>query len=336
MTDKRRGPVEGLIKAILFIASLVYYSAIRVWNFCYDANIFKIHSSGVRIISVGNITLGGTGKTPFVIFLAKLLNTRGASTGILIRGYGNDEWRMLRDKLRHIPVIKDRDRVRSAKEAKKLYNPSVLILDDGFQHRRLRRGLDILLVDAAEGFGNGQILPRGILREPLGSIRRADFVVLTKSDFGRANLDSIKLTLAGLKIKGTVLEAQYRPLDFLRLGASSPLGLDVVRGKRISALSAVANPEYFKYMLKNLGAELADIADYPDHHDYTLADLDSVRERAKNLSCEYIVITEKDTVKLNDIKAGERGLPILALRIELVITDGLEKLDAGLNSVHIF
>ena len=333
MKDERRSLVHTLPKLLLYIISLFYIAIIKIWNFCYEKGIFKIYKVDTKIISVGNITLGGTGKTPFAIFLAALLKKEGKSLGILLRGYGDDEWLMLEKNISSVPVIKGRDRVKSAKEAKRIYNSEILILDDGFQHRRLKRDLDIVLIDARQSFGNERIFPRGILREPLSAIKRADIIVLTKADFGRDNIQNLRITLSGDFKKHKALEAVYKPMWFLGLRDGSRLGLEIVRNKKICVLSAIADSAYFKYMLKNLGADLAQVIDYPDHHNYAEKDLDYVQNKAENKGCEFIVTTEKDMVKLSAIRYPLNAIPILALHIELKITKGMEELISRLNSL---
>lgn len=197
MRDKRKGLIDLLPKLLLKIASLFYTSIIKIWNFCYETGIFKTHRVKAKVISIGNITLGGTGKTPFTMFLADLLKKQGKRVAVIIRGYGNDEWRLIERNSTSIPVIKGRDRLKSAREAETAHNAEILIMDDGFQHRRLSRDLDILLIDAKETFGNECIFPRGILREPLSAIKRAEVVVLTKADFGKDNIRNLRITLSG-------------------------------------------------------------------------------------------------------------------------------------------
>ncbi|MCK4463594.1 MAG: tetraacyldisaccharide 4'-kinase [Candidatus Omnitrophica bacterium] len=345
MKNQRRSFVHALPKLLLYITSLFYIAIIKIWNFCYEKGVFKIHKVDTKIISVGNITLGGTGKTPFAIFLAALLKKQGRSVAILIRGYGDDEWRMLEKNIPSVPVIKGRDRVESAKEAKRIYNSEILILDDGFQHRRLKRDLDIVLIDARQSFGNERIFPRGVLREPLSALKRADIIVLTKADFGRDNIRNLRITLSGGFEKHKALEAVYKPMRFLGLRDGKRLGLEIARNKKICVLSAIADSAYFKYMLKNLGAGLTEIIDYPDHHNYTEKDLAYVEKKAQESGCEFIVTTEKDAVKLSAISYPLRGgsaslrtqlsaTPILVLCIELEITKGMEELIARLNRLY--
>ena len=334
MKDEKRGFIHILPKLLLYIASLFYILIIKIWNFCYQEGIFKIHKVDAKVISVGNITVGGTGKTPFAIFLAALLKKQGKSAAILIRGYGDDEWRMLEKNAPSVPVIKGRDRLRSAKKTKSIHNSEILILDDGFQHRRLKRDLDIVLIDARQSFGNECIFPRGMLREPLSALKRADIIVLTKADFGIGNIQNLRITLSGVLEKHKALEAVYKPTFFIDLRDGNRLNLKTVQNKKICVLSAIADSAYFKYMLKNLEADLVEAIDYPDHHNYTEGDLMYVEKKALESGCEFIITTEKDAVKLENLQLKTYNLQLLALRIELEITKGMEELVDRLNRLY--
>ncbi len=334
MKDEKRGFIHILPKLLLYIISLFYRAIIKIWNFCYQEGIFKIHKVDAKVISVGNITVGGTGKTPFAIFLAGLLKKQGRSLAILIRGYGDDEWRMLEKNIPSVPVMKGRDRLRSAKKAKSIHNSEILILDDGFQHRRLKRDLDIVLIDAHQSFGNECIFPRGMLREPLSALKRADIIVLTKADFGIGNIRNLRITLSGVLQKHKALEAVYKPTCFIDLRDGNRLNFKTVQNKKICVLSAIADSAYFKYMLKNLGADLVEAIDYPDHHNYTEGDLMYVEKKALESGCEFIITTEKDAVKLENLQLKTYNLQLLALHIELEITKGMEELIDRLNRLY--
>lgn len=332
MKDEKSGIINIIPKSILYITSLFYMGIIKIWDFFYDKGILKAKKIDSKVISIGNITLGGTGKTPFAIFLAGLIKKDGKDVAILIRGYGDDEWRMVKDN--SLPLLVGRDRIKSAKEARRRHNSEILILDDGFQHRRLKRDLDIVLVDSHEAFGNGHFFPRGILREPQDSIKRADLVILTKTDFGKDNIRDLRITLSGDFKKHKTLESVYKPIFFLNLDDGRRLSLDIVQNKKICALSAIANPSYFKYILKGLKCEIIESFDYLDHHDYTEKDLRYIQDNAKRLGCEFIVTTEKDAVKIKRIQRKDLRIQILALHIELEITKGREELIARLDSLY--
>ena len=183
MKEREKGFVAGVFKAFLSVAAFFYALIIKLHDALYRANILKTYAAGAPVVSVGNITLGGTGKTPFVLMLARYFSGIGRRPGVLIRGYGEDEWKMLEENLKPsgAEVFVGRDRVEQSKAAIKKQK-DIIILDDGFQHRRLKRDLNIVLIDAGDPFGNRSIFPRGILREPIDALKRGDIFVLTKSD----------------------------------------------------------------------------------------------------------------------------------------------------------
>ncbi|NQT22186.1 MAG: tetraacyldisaccharide 4'-kinase, partial [Candidatus Omnitrophica bacterium] len=230
-------------------------------------------------------------------------------------------------------VIKGRDRLKNARQSGGMHASKVFILDDGFQHRRLKRDLDIVLVDSHDGFGNGRIFPGGTLREPPSAIKRADVVVLTKSDFGKDNVRNLRIILSGKFKKHKSLEAIYKPSWLYSLRDGSRKEIDAIRSKKVSLVSAVANPAYFKYMVNNLGAEIIHKMDFPDHHNYTQKDFERIEKTAIEQGCEYVVVTEKDMVKLAKLDIKNLKLEILVLHVELEITKGMEELVAGLNSM---
>ena len=183
--DKRKGALAAFFSFFLLLISFIYGFFVKLTLRCYQMKLFKSYRPGCRLISVGNISWGGTGKTPLVEALAKFLQQEGKKPAVLIRGYGKDEIYMLKDKLKDIPVLAGRNRIRTARYALKHYGADTIILDDGFQHWRLERDLDIVLIDVKFPFGNRSLTPRGILREPLSSLSRADVFGLTNSDLAK-------------------------------------------------------------------------------------------------------------------------------------------------------
>jgi len=333
MKDEKSGIVYAAPKLLLFIISFFYGCVIKIWSLAYDKGILKVYNAKTKVVSVGNITLGGTGKTPFSMFLAAYFKERNKKASVLIRGYGDDEWRMLENTLSDIPIITGRDRLRSAEKAVRNHRSEVLILDDGFQHRRLKRDLDIVLIDSSEGFGNSRLFPRGILREPLEAIRRADIIVMTKCDFGKVNLTELRERISRYTENKNPVEAVYKPLMFIELFSKKSLRLDVVRGKNVCTVTAIANPSYFKYILKNLGANLVKNFDFPDHYNYSDSDIKRIQDEVKLFNCDYLAATEKDMVKLDKFRNADLTIPILILYVELEITNGKEELFDRLDSV---
>lgn len=326
MRDRRNGILDKVAKVLLYIISLIYGLVVRIWDLLYSTKVLKAHKVSPKVISIGNITVGGTGKTPFTIFLAQELMNRGQRISILMRGYGNDEWQMVKRSLESIPVIVGRDRVKSANDAEKLYNAEILLLDDGFQHRRLKRDLNILLIDAVSPFGNKHMLPRGVLREPLSAIKCADIIVLTKVDLGRHNVDGLRKVLSECFKIDKIVETAYKPIFFSDIATKNQLELNVIKGRKIGVFSGIADPRYFKHILRGLGAVLVREFDYPDHQDYSKKDIDFIEKESEKSNCEFIITTEKDSVKLERLITKQGKAKILALYVKIEITSGMEEL----------
>jgi tetraacyldisaccharide 4'-kinase len=285
------------------------------------------------VVSVGNLTLGGTGKTPFSVYLADHFLAGGRKPAILIRGYGDDEHRMLRDELPDVPVYTGRDRVKSAETAIKR-NADVLILDDGFQHRRIKRDLDILLVDSLRPFGNGFLFPRGVLREPASSVARADIIVVTKAD--KIGPKEKKDLFDGLSIAapGKPVAFARHKVTFLSDVTGSSYSRDYLKGKRVCVVSGIADPDYFSETVSGLGGIVDESFDFGDHHSYTQKDIDLVARVAKDEKFDIIVITTKDHVKIKDLDISEIENKLIIIHVAVEFAEGEEKIIAGLNRVN--
>jgi tetraacyldisaccharide 4'-kinase len=326
------------LKVLLFplsFLSLPYGAAVRVKAFFYSAGIWNPKRLPCPVISVGNITVGGTGKTPLVMALAQGLMVRGIPVAILSRGYkgdkpsgplvsdgqsvflspeeSGDESFLMAKALKGIPVLVGKDRFLNGQMALQRFGVRALLLDDGYQHLQLYRNLNILLVDSHIGFGDYHLLPRGILREPLTHLRRAHLFVLTKVE----NIETCKPLEEELRQfhpSSPVFHSHYEPS-----GLVGPRGeweeLHSLKGRKALVLSGIANPEYFSLLLKKCGMEIVREAIFPDHHRFTNKDLASIEERSKGI--DRIVTTEKDMVKLMQLNIG--SFPIRALRIEMKI-----------------
>jgi len=318
-TDKSRGWVAWLIKLILFVLSLIYGLTIRAIILVFS--MIKC-SLPAKVISVGNITLGGTGKTPLVEYLASLLKEKGRSVVILTRGYGSgEEARMLEENLEGLPVIVDSDRIKGGRRAIKEYFADTLILDDGFQQWRLVKNLDIAVIDASNPFGNRNMLPRGILREPLSSLKRADIFMLTKTDMA-ADLNKLKVYLQRLNNRAEIFDSVHKPVNLYRLdkkAESLPLGF--LKGKTVAIFCGIGDPESFGSLIRSAGAEVAAFCKYPDHHDYTDADLESIISGAKEKNIGTIITTEKDAARIINSGLNDYNSSFFALRVELAIKE---------------
>ena len=334
MTDKRRGPLWVPFTCILYAASLLYGAAICVRGALYALRIFRSRKAPLKVVSVGNLTLGGTGKTPFTIALARTVKEElRREACVLIRGYGWDEQAMLKKNLPDTPILVGEDRLRSADRAVKLYGSSIAILDDGFQHWELQRDLDIVLVDARAPFGNGHLVPRGTLRETKGALRRAGLVCLTKADAAGADIERAKREVAYVNSAVGFLEAAHRPVRFYDARARKDLPLSSVAGKRVICVSSIADPSYFHEAVQKLGARIADRMVFPDHHNYRERDRAAIVAAARAAQAEYIVTTDKDAVKFARMSFTFGDTPALTLVIELEITRGKELLIDRLHSL---
>ena len=333
MRDRRSGIVDTVLKGALYLVSLFYILITFVWDLLYNIGALKTYAVPQKVISVGNITVGGTGKTPFVIYMAHLLRNKGRHVSVLTRGYGNDEWRMLEGNLTPIPVLVGRDRLKSARAAGEKYKSDTVILDDGYQQRRIKKDLNILLIDSLNPFGNKHSVPRGILREPLSSIKYADIVVLTKADAGKDAIADIRKILLNRFRKKRILEASYKPVCFFGVDDGIKYGLDHIKGKKITVFSGIADPGYFKEMLKALDGKILKEYEFCDHASYGEKDISSVVRASEENGSEVIVTTEKDSVKLKAIKA-RTGLKIIALKVELEITKGMEELVDAVSGLY--
>jgi len=335
MTDEKNGFFYDLIKLKLYIISLAYGFAIFIRKVFYKFGIFKIRKAPLKVISVGNITLGGTGKTPFVITLGQILETElKKNVCVLIRGWGWDEQTMLKNKLTDIPVVVGEDRARSALKAVKLYGSNTAVLDDGFQHWELGRDLDIVLIDSRNPFGNSQLFPRGVLREPKEALKRADIVVLTKANKRKIDLNNLKNEITKINNRIYFLEAAHKPTYLYENKTKRKYDLSYIKGKRVMLLSSIGDPAYFEDTVKDLGAEVAEHIKFPDHHNYKKSDMEYILKRCSERSFDFVLTTEKDIVKLSRLGLYLGLHVMLVVAITLDITAGKEILVDRLNRLY--
>ena len=315
---KRKDIFAFLLVPFLYLLSLVYGIIVRVACFSYRRGILPGYKSKIKVISVGNITLGGTGKTPFVQYLAKSLFEEGKKVVILSRGYSMDEPRLLEANLPGIKVITGRDRIKKAKEIEKNCPCEAIILDDGFQHWRLKRDLDIVLLNSREYLGNRNLIPCGILREPASSLRRADIIVLSKADMAN-DLSLIKEELRRINPLALVVESRHQPQELYIIDGKG-MGLNALNGKKVCLLSGIADPDSFARMVIKLGSSIALDLRYPDHYSYKDRDIPDIINKCRQRKLDTIVTTEKDLKRL-PAAIRETGLTVLVLKIELKITE---------------
>ncbi|MCJ7664551.1 MAG: tetraacyldisaccharide 4'-kinase [Desulfobacterales bacterium] len=336
----------------LLVVSWIYGVVVWVRTQFYEKGLFKTRQLPCRVLSVGNITLGGTGKTPLVIALARELLKRGIQVGILSRGYkgmkerqggivsdgqriyltpaeSGDEPFMLARMLPGVPVLVGKKRYDMGIYAHDRFGMDVLILDDGFQHLRIKRDVDIVLIDARHRFGNGHLFPRGPLREPLRCLRRASLLVLTKAEPSQP-LEEIEDILGSHAPAVPLYHSRYKSAFLLEAASSKMLPPHMVRGKRVFAFAGIADPGYFVYLLKELGAEVVKEIHFPDHYNYERKDLTMLREHSKTV--DLFVTTEKDFVKLQRLPLNDIPLYILDIEQEIVEATFYQEICSAISS----
>jgi len=328
-----RGEAAGLgsrlARLLLTLASLPYQAAVRIRNAGFNRGWLRTHRAALPVISVGNITAGGVGKTPFVETLAKWLIELGLRPVIVSRGYGgqgglNDEALLLKENLPTTPHLQNPDRVAAVQEAKEKDLGNIVILDDGFQHRRLHRDLDIVLLDATDPFGCEKLLPGGFLREPISSLARADAVILTRASAATSETCiRIRRLVREAAPKAAWAQLDFLPTSWRQVGAER-LPIGSLEGKRVVAFCGIGNPEAFQSTLGGLGLEVVEFHPFPDHHPYVAADIDFLAQRARVLGAEVLVATQKDVVKIPQRNFGE--IPLYFLGIETRFRAGEEEL----------
>jgi len=328
VSGRRRGPAAATIRCALRIVETPYRWAVQLRNHRFDRSAAE--RLNVPVVSVGNLTLGGTGKTPTVGWLAQWFQQAGQRPAIVSRGYRsgpqevNDEALELAQRLPDVPHVQNPDRVLAGRQAVAQHGCDVVILDDGFQHRRLARDLDVVLMDATEAFGFEHVFPRGTLREPLCGLARADVVALSRAnlldDRQRA---TIRQRVEQLAPTALWVEIVQRPSHLLNC-SSQTRPLDSLPGTRIAAFCGIGNPNAFHEGLKQCGFDVAMFQPFPDHHAFTRQDAESIAQSATSAEATAIVCTHKDLVKFAEDQLG--GIPLWALAIETEFLTGQEKL----------
>ncbi len=325
-------------RAILYLFSLVYRLIVHLRNRLYDRQILTSYKLSCPVISVGNLTVGGTGKTPCVILLGQLLQRLGFQPVVISRGYGSkspgpvnivsdgksilldareagDEPLLIARALPRIPVITGARRALTGQAAIDQFGAQVLICDDAFQHRQIVRDIDIVLLDAAKPLGNGYLLPRGCLRESLDGLHRADCLILTRSETSHPLHPDIAKIVDAAGIP--VFRASHRFRDLVRLSDNETWPQDDLAGKKVCAFSGIARPESFKKVLQDAGANVLSFIEFPDHYVYNRNDLDAMEKHFAPLGADYWITTEKDAMRLTPYPDFTNR--ILILRVEMDI-----------------
>ena len=328
-----------LLRAIATLAAWLYEKVVALRNLLFDRGVLRIHRLNCPVISVGNLAMGGTGKTPMVIWLASLLSREGYRVGIVSRGYGGvesgrvivvsdgedilveqaisgDEPLMLARRLRGSPVLCSTKRAEAAKAAIEKFNCRALILDDGFQHRYLARDLDIVMLDSRKPFGNGRVFPRGTMREKAAALIRAQVLVLSRFD-GSESAEKNREILRRQWPDKIIVASTYRPIRIFSAADRRERPPSSLMESRLAAFAGIARPDAFFQSVRNLGAKLVYSAALPDHYPLTLELLASLVRQASSFKPEFWLTTEKDWVRLPKLLPQDMELWVMAGEIDL-------------------
>jgi tetraacyldisaccharide 4'-kinase len=355
--EERKGFRESLVRGMAYVLSKAFQLAVKTRRFLYNFRILRDSTLGVQVIAIGNLTVGGTGKTPVVEKFARELRDEGRNVAILSRGYrskpvpfhkwlinkiflrddttpprvvsdgrsllldsemAGDEPYMLASNLKDVVVLVDKDRVKSGRYAIQKFGCDTLLLDDGFQYWKLKgRRLDVVLIDRQQPFGNERLLPRGTLREPPSHLARASFIFITKSD---GNTAELRRRIAQVNPAAGIIECIHHPLYLEDVFTGQRSGLDLLKGRKVASLSGIAQPESFEQSLVELKAELVYAKRFADHHRFTQQEILNAINRSKKRQAEAIITTQKDAVRFP--KLDRRDLPIYFMRVEIKILSG--------------
>jgi tetraacyldisaccharide 4'-kinase len=366
--DRRRGFGADALRAVLYVLSLIFYVLVQARLWLYRKGIFRPHALGCQVISIGNLTVGGTGKTPIVEVFARTLQQSGRKVAILSRGYRKEEdpilkriWRkltldmyetpprvvsdgerllldsamsgdepfMLAQNLPDVAVIVDANRVKAGTYALKKLGCDTLILDDGFQYLDLKHRLDIVLVDRTNPFGNRRLLPRGILREPIRNINRAGFIFITKSNGDGA--PELKQLLRRYNPHAEISECRHSAKYLQDIYTKERVPLERLKGLPVAAVSGIASPKGFEDELVRLGARVLYHKRYADHHRYSQQEIIDVINKGLQRGAKLVVTTEKDAVRFPMLE--RRDLPLYFLRVEIEMLTGAEGFRAWINRI---
>jgi tetraacyldisaccharide 4'-kinase len=331
-------PAERGFWYLLVPFGILYGLLAQLRHLLFDVGVLSSRHAGVPTVSVGNLTVGGTGKTPFVESMSRSLDRQGISVGILSRGYGgtgedeDDEVLSSVGNREHIRRWVHPNRLRAAEEALKSTSPDLFVMDDGFQHRQMERDLDIVLVDGLKGFGNGYPLPAGPLREPVSQIQRADLVVITRSNrLSERERDELRHELQQhLKSDVPVLHAVHHPVRIVDHSTGQEVDLQELRDQRLLAFCGIGTPASFEHTLQDdLDLDPVDVVTYPDHHDYSETDREELRDRAGEEGVDALITTHKDAVKWPE----STSIRLLYVEVEVRVTEGKDLLERELKKV---
>jgi tetraacyldisaccharide 4'-kinase len=331
---------------VLHLLSLLYRATVSLRNLMYNSGIFKQNKLPCTVISIGNITVGGTGKTPTVIMLAKMLKEKGYRPAILSRGYGGktkspvnvvsdgskilmghseagDEPVLIAKSAEGIPVITGPKRALTGMFAIENLDADILILDDAFQHRSIFRDIDIVLLNREQPFGNGFLFPRGPLREPTAALNRAHFLIWKDSN---RNGRYPKYQEQGIGWFLPVLSLYLKPKDIIQGETGIVYPLEFLKGKRVCAFAGIGSPEALRKTIESLDGVVVNFIDFPDHYRYTEEDISDIQRKSSDSSAEIIMTTEKDGIRLTDFPDFLKD--VFLLRVEMEMLPSREEFEA--------
>lgn len=360
--DRDQSGGINFLLAVLKGLSVLFSAAVAVRYFLYRIEVLRRHPLGIQVISIGNVTAGGTGKTPVTEIFARTLAAEGRKVAILSRGYrrkeapwwqrlftqvvvpplvvsdgkhvlldsatGGDEPYMLASNLPGVAVIVDRNRVKAGRYAVKRFGCDTLILDDGFQYQKLKHSTEVVLVDATNPFGNGNMLPRGILREPVRNLARADIIFLTKC---RGDVSAVKAEIRRHNQTAEIVECNHVPKSLKDVWSREEFPLAWLEGKTVCTLSGIASPKGFENSLRHLGAKVVWCERYADHHRYDSSEVLYALNRTADMGADALVTTEKDAVRFPRFETSP--VRCLYLRIAIEILAGGESFTEIINRI---
>ncbi|MBP5791179.1 MAG: tetraacyldisaccharide 4'-kinase [Kiritimatiellae bacterium] len=361
-SDQDRSASERVLLAFLKCLGLLFGFVVAVRHSLYACGLLRQVPLGVQVISIGNVTAGGTGKTPVTEIFARTLAAEGRKVAILSRGYrrkeaawyrrmftqvidpplivsdgkrvlcdsavGGDEPYMLASNLPGVAVVVDRDRVKAGRYAIKRFGCDTLILDDGFQYKKLRHSIEVVLVDSTNPFGNGNMLPRGILREKVRTISRADIIFLTKCN---GDVSGVIAEIRRHNTKAEIVECNHTPKVLRDVWSREEFPLEWLKGKTLCTLSGIASPKGFENSLRRLGSKVVWCERYADHHRYDPSEILYALNRTADMHADALVTTEKDAVRFPRFETSP--VRCLYLRIAIEILKGRENFTQIINRI---
>lgn len=337
ISGENKGVITSFMLAVYTLLSIVYLLLHMLRVLAYKLHLRRRHRLPKKVISVGNLTVGGTGKTPFIEMLSKMIQKANRKPVILSRGYGSkdgapsDEFLVLKENLPKVPHYAKPNRFIAGMEALEKEKPDIFLLDDGFQHWQLCRDLDIVLVDALNPFGYGRLAPRGMLREPLGALKRAGIFVVTRSDQVEPLIvDVLRKSLNKFNPEAPVLLSCHEAHNLRDVRTQKKKDVEFLKGKKVLGFCGIGNPRAFHAMLVHLGAQVASFHAFRDHFIYRTEIIELMVKEARLLGCVALVTTQKDGVKLRDNKSE---LPVFEILIGVKVTEGRKELEQKLAAL---